>query len=194
MGITLRNAGLEALRNVRATITTTTPGITIVDGTEQFGNIAGGQMATCTEDFDFTVGAGVADEFGQGDRAPEAVEDARTAGQQGLAAGPGFPGRPVDLAARGLPARRRGSVPRRGGAKPPRHGSFRAGFLSRFFLVFRSAVVQGGRSYRAIRFRPPARSQPLGQMCCESTEHFAVAAGAAQDIYPSSVDSGLKKR
>ncbi|NLE58432.1 MAG: S8 family serine peptidase, partial [Planctomycetes bacterium] len=61
MGITLRNAGLEALRNVRATITTTTPGITIVDGTEQFGNIAGGQMATCTEDFDFSVGAGVAD-------------------------------------------------------------------------------------------------------------------------------------
>lgn len=61
MGMTLRNAGLEALQNVRATITTTTAGVTVVDGTEQFGNIAGGQMATCTEDFDFTVGAGVAD-------------------------------------------------------------------------------------------------------------------------------------
>lgn len=61
MGVTLRNAGYDTLRNVRATITTSTPGITIIDGTEQFGNIAGGQMATCTEDFDFSVGASVAD-------------------------------------------------------------------------------------------------------------------------------------
>jgi len=58
--VELRNAGSLAAEGVEATLSAATAGVTLADDHEAFGDIAAGGSASCEEDFDVVVGAGVA--------------------------------------------------------------------------------------------------------------------------------------
>ena len=59
--VTLQNNGTQIANNITATITTECDFITIIDGTETFGNIPVGNSVTSIDDFDFLVAADILD-------------------------------------------------------------------------------------------------------------------------------------
>ncbi|MFQ6097815.1 MAG: S8 family peptidase, partial [Armatimonadota bacterium] len=59
LSVTVRNQGMLQAQNVRATLTTTTPGITITDDSESFANVPAFATASTLDDFDFTVAPSV---------------------------------------------------------------------------------------------------------------------------------------
>ena len=59
--VALRNFGTTAATNVSATLTSTDPYVTIVDGSETYGTIGAGATVWCAEDFDVLVATNAPD-------------------------------------------------------------------------------------------------------------------------------------
>lgn len=59
--VQLKNFGTQTATGVSATLTTEDPYVTITDASETYGDIAGGGMLWCPDDFGFTVGQGCPD-------------------------------------------------------------------------------------------------------------------------------------